>query len=259
MAVIRINHQKNYVVINKEALEDPNLSFKAKGLWAYCMSRPNDWEFHVSHLAQVSKDGEDAIYSAIKELVKEGYCDRVQGKENGRYTSVDYLIREIKIILPHRDFPLPEKQRTENPALLSIDSNQVLKKKDPPLTPPKEPAPKMTKEELRRRISSNWSNEEFEYAWKRLQSSKNRIIKAQAYLEACMQEYRNSEALKKESGDRAERHRKQAMRLDGRKVGGEYINVRENKVEFTCGTYYNAVPFDIPDEEWEEKTSKWLK
>lgn len=124
MSIIRVSHQKNYVVINKIALEDPNLSFKSKGLWAYCMSRPDDWEFYVSHLATVSQDGEDAIYSAIKELIKFGYCQKKQVNEGGKFGKLEYIIFEtpqIQKILPQPDFPDAGRSHANEPALPSID------------------------------------------------------------------------------------------------------------------------------------------
>lgn len=124
MSVIRISHQKNYVVISKIVLEDQDLSFKAKGLWAYCMSRPDNWEFHVSHLATVSKDKEDSVYSAIKELEKAGYVRKIQKNEKGKFGPVDYEISEIKIILPLRDFPDAGFPDAGNPALLNTDTKE---------------------------------------------------------------------------------------------------------------------------------------
>ncbi len=123
MGVVRVvKHETKYVIINKTALEDTRLSFKAKGLWAYCMGRPNDWEFKISHLKKVSKDGEDALYSAFKELIELGYCERVQPNP-GKFQSTDYLIYEepINKCLPHRDFPDAGKSLAENPALLRND------------------------------------------------------------------------------------------------------------------------------------------
>jgi hypothetical protein len=128
MSVIRIKHDKNYVCIHKGALEDPNLSFKAKGLWTYCMSKPNDWEFHVNHLTTVSKDGEDAIYSAIKELIEYGYMKKIQANVGGKFQSVDYEVYEtpqLKKSLPHRDFPDAGFPDAGNPALVSNDSSLV--------------------------------------------------------------------------------------------------------------------------------------
>lgn len=131
MSVIRVKHTDQYVVIKKTALEDKRLSFKAKGLWAYCMSRPNDWEFNVSHLSTVSKEGKEAIYSAIKELIKYGYCikeqDRVaRGKGYGRgtYARVDYTIFEEpqnSNNFSQTGFPETEDSDPKNPPQLSID------------------------------------------------------------------------------------------------------------------------------------------
>jgi hypothetical protein len=125
MSVIRIKHTKDYVCIHKGALEDPRLSFKAKGLWAYCMSKPNDWEFHVNHLATVCKDKRTVIYSSIKELIKAGYCTRVCIREKGKVTGIQYTIYEIpnlKISLPLSGNLNSEKLNSENRPLISNDS-----------------------------------------------------------------------------------------------------------------------------------------
>lgn len=132
MSVIRIKHDKNYVCIHKGALEDPNLSFKAKGLWAYCMSKPNDWEFHVTHLATVCKDKKTVIYSCLKELIKAGYCERLYKMEKGRRTGVEYVINEIpnlKISLRHSGNLNLENLNLENQPLLSNDSSLVSNEK----------------------------------------------------------------------------------------------------------------------------------
>lgn len=131
MTVIRVKHTDQYVVIKKSALEDPKLSFKAKGLWAYCMSRPNDWHFNISHLSTVSKEGEHAIYSAIKELIDAGYAIRIQqnkgkGEGNGRgsFGTTDYIVYEdcqIKNSFTLPDFPDAGNSDPSNQALLSID------------------------------------------------------------------------------------------------------------------------------------------
>lgn len=171
MSVIRVNHQKDYVVINKKVLEDPVLSFKAKGLWAYCMSRPDHWQFHVSHLSTVSKDGEDAIYSALKELEKNGYLKKVQKNENGKFGPVDYEISENKEDIektPLRDFPEAVNPHAGNPALVSNDI-QLLSTYIPPLPPPKkmEPEPEMT-----------YTEEEDEFFKKVLKERKGPVIRS---------------------------------------------------------------------------------
>lgn len=127
MTVFRIKKTENYITLHKGALENPCLSFKAKGFWAYCMSRPNDWQFHLSHLIKVSKENKAAIYSAIKELEGEGYIKKIQKHENGRFQKVDYEIYEtpeLKKCLLLTDFQQAEIQHTENQPLLSNDNTK---------------------------------------------------------------------------------------------------------------------------------------
>jgi hypothetical protein len=126
MTIIRCVHNKNYSVINNTILSDKNLSWRAKGIWTYAMSRPDDWVFSVSHLSTVSKEGEDAVYSAIKELQNSGYCTKkyVQG-EKGRYSGIEYTFFEepqgLKECLPNRDFPDAVEPDPVNPELLSTE------------------------------------------------------------------------------------------------------------------------------------------
>ena len=76
--VIRIKkHEKNFVILDKGFLEDENLSFKAKGILTYLLSKPDNWEVSVSHLVEVSKEGKTAIYSALKELEEAGISTEV--------------------------------------------------------------------------------------------------------------------------------------------------------------------------------------
>ena len=144
MSVIRtIHNQENpYVQLNKKALWDPNLSLTAVGLWARCMSRPDDWTFCVKELISKFKEGKDAIYRAINELIKHGYAIKGQrvgvAKNNDKsgkrkvFQAMDYIFFEFKISLeeqeeyskdfqkmfPLPDFPLTESPLPENPPLL---------------------------------------------------------------------------------------------------------------------------------------------
>jgi hypothetical protein len=129
MAVLRVKHQSNYVVIlNNTVLADPNLSFKAKGIWAYCMSKPDDWEFYVSQIVKSSKEGEKSIYSGLKELEKHGYLKKIQSRDRGKFKEFHYVISEIKIILPQPEKGDAEKGDAEKEELLSIDSSVSIDK-----------------------------------------------------------------------------------------------------------------------------------
>jgi len=157
VSIIRVSHQKNYVVIkNDTALQDVNLSWKAKGIWAYCMSRPDDWEFHVNHLITVSGDGRDSVYAGLKELEEQGYLTRNYCREKGKYAKIYYTISEIKIIPPHRESP-----NAENPPLLSIERKLSIEINQPTQTLPKKSKEKpiLKKEEVGRSVFSKEKEE----------------------------------------------------------------------------------------------------
>lgn len=103
-SIIRIEHNREnpYVVLNKQPLFNENLSLKAKGLWAQCLARPNDWEFHVNEMVKRCKEGKRAIYSVIDELIENNYAIRLQAyekAENGKFTCgiTEYVFFEFRI------------------------------------------------------------------------------------------------------------------------------------------------------------------
>ncbi len=136
MTNIRIQHDKNrpYVVLNKECLANPKLSWAAKGLWSYLLSLPDDWHVSVNHLKTIYKDhggGRDAIRQYLKELEEEGYCEKIQKKNSdGTFCEIEYVIHELKKSLPRTELPAPESPAPvdhpllNNESLLSKDKQQ---------------------------------------------------------------------------------------------------------------------------------------
>lgn len=97
MSIIKVvRHENPFAQIDKRILENKMLSWRAKGLLSYLLSRPPNWTVKTSDLVQRSKDGRDAVYSIMQELIKAGYIRR-QGYERnneGKYASVNYLVYE---------------------------------------------------------------------------------------------------------------------------------------------------------------------
>jgi uncharacterized phage protein (TIGR02220 family) len=71
------------IIIDSKALEDPNLSFRAKGLLAYLQSLPRGCASDVKSLASVSLEKRAAIETALKELVDSGYVTRAEEARSG--------------------------------------------------------------------------------------------------------------------------------------------------------------------------------
>lgn len=84
MAIIRINKNKEnpYVMLNKTALNDDKLSWKAKGIFAYLMSKPDDWICKVEDLKKHAKDGADSVKAGLRELREHGYMIKRPIRDN---------------------------------------------------------------------------------------------------------------------------------------------------------------------------------
>jgi DnaD/phage-associated family protein len=67
------NKDNPFVMIDKRPLENPELSWGAKGLLTYMLSRPDDWQFNTEDLIRRSSDGEYALRRLIKELRDAGH------------------------------------------------------------------------------------------------------------------------------------------------------------------------------------------
>lgn len=65
-----------------DILSDESLSFKAKGLFIYLSSKPQDWHPNYKKIVKDSSDGEAAVLSGLKELEENGYLIR-RKKHNG--------------------------------------------------------------------------------------------------------------------------------------------------------------------------------
>jgi len=70
----RIKHVGScFTIVPNSALNDPKISFRAKGVYAYLRSKPDDWEFRVPNITRDGTEGRDAVVKAIKELEMRGY------------------------------------------------------------------------------------------------------------------------------------------------------------------------------------------
>ncbi len=134
--IIRVEKNNNYVVMNRTALNDERLSWKAKGIIAYMLSMPDDWVFYIDELVKHSKDGRDAFRSGLKELKDCGYVERkpIKDSKTRKIIAWETIVREIpltdspQVESPQMEKPLMEEPQVVNPTLLSTDVNQVLNK-----------------------------------------------------------------------------------------------------------------------------------
>lgn len=96
--VIRIEKNRNYVVMNNEFLRNKEMSLKAKGLLALCLSLPETWDYSLSGLVAITKENLTAVRSGLKELEEHGHLKINKTKnEKGQFT-YEYVIFEVPYI-----------------------------------------------------------------------------------------------------------------------------------------------------------------
>ena len=102
-------NKSRWISLPPNIFEDSRLSYKALGIAAYLLSKPDDWEVRVSHLVdRQDKDGLTSVRAGIKELSDAGYMslERIQDTDSGQHFGQRYVIQEE-----------PEIQQAENRAL----------------------------------------------------------------------------------------------------------------------------------------------
>lgn len=128
MAIIRKKQKERFSIVDNKVIEDERLSFKARGLLIYMLSKPDDWKFYTEELAKRSnKDGISAIKTALNEIEDAGYLTRKQGhKKNGQFTSQDWILTDTSTNSPQVEKPLADKA----PAGKALADNRTLPNTD---------------------------------------------------------------------------------------------------------------------------------
>lgn len=80
MPLMRGNHyfDDHFTQVPNSWVRDNSLSLKSRGLLALILSNSKDYKLSIRGLANVAKEGRDAIRSAIKELEVAGYLIRIE-------------------------------------------------------------------------------------------------------------------------------------------------------------------------------------
>jgi len=95
--IVRISRRdRPFVQIDKRPLENRELSWQAKGLLAYFMSRPDNWEIRMTEVEAMSTNGKIALQSAMKELAGAGHARLIQRRSDDgkRATGTEWVIFE---------------------------------------------------------------------------------------------------------------------------------------------------------------------
>lgn len=119
MSIIRVTKRERFVTIEKTGIEDGRLSFRATGLLAYLLSKPDRWTINYRDLIQRKTEGKTAVLRALKELETTGYLQRERKHVGGRY-QWEQVLYEV----PHNEPETGALSKHENNALKTGASSE---------------------------------------------------------------------------------------------------------------------------------------
>lgn len=117
-----------FAVVPLSLLDNKEISFKAKGIYAFIQSKPDEWDFSIKNIAFQCKEGVESIASALRELEKYGYLKREKSQDDLGHWDIDYILYDT----PFTEIPVTENPMQGNPASGKPlnNSNKDLSKKE---------------------------------------------------------------------------------------------------------------------------------
>lgn len=114
--IVRGEHQKDFSIISNVGPNDERLSFAARGLLSYLVTKPKDWQVRVADLMRNGgkgggKLGRDTTYVLLAELEAAGYLQRLRARdESGRMSKIEYVV-----------FDHPQDEASPHPEYQDVD------------------------------------------------------------------------------------------------------------------------------------------
>lgn len=114
---LSIPKQIPFTQLPNELIRNPEISSSAKALYAYMLSRGDNWHFYVNEIMKNMKDRRDRIYKSLDELESFGYLTKEINRDEGKFAGTQYILHFS---------PFPEKPDTAKPDT----ANQTLRIKN---------------------------------------------------------------------------------------------------------------------------------
>ena len=82
----------NFTIIPNDIIRNKSLSDRARFIFCYMASMPDDWKFYQGVMAKELGYTKDTLRKYIEELLETGYLNREQRREVGKFDSYDYTL-----------------------------------------------------------------------------------------------------------------------------------------------------------------------
>ena len=126
--IFRKRLKSGFTIIPNAVLKDERLSFKARGILALVLTKPDDWHINLVWLEKQASEGREAIRNAIQELCQLGYCRKVIFQDaRGRMSNTIWQFTDT----PNDGFPSVGKPSVGKPSSTNTMVTKTVVTKDP--------------------------------------------------------------------------------------------------------------------------------
>lgn len=101
-------YTNKFTVINNNVIQDERLSWKARGIFAYLWSKPDDWDFYETEVTKHAPDGRNSLRTGLKELEKLGYLKRTRLRVDGHLSGSAWLLTDNPKLNVENQTPMSE-------------------------------------------------------------------------------------------------------------------------------------------------------
>ena len=113
---LRQGDEVPFTQVSNAMLTDRRLSLKCKGLLAYMLSKPEDWQFNVRSMSAELAENKDTVARILKVLIEARYVTREEIRENGQVKGYVYSVYQSPCLENEDrvDSPCPQTPDTVN-------------------------------------------------------------------------------------------------------------------------------------------------
>ena len=127
----RAPRSRSFTVLDNQVINDPALSFGAKGLLAFILSKPDHWRTDRDHLARQGPDGEKAVRALLRELEEAGYLTRQRHRDRHGRIGWKRVVHELPVPAPQRTgHSTPTSDNDAKPQVAPLAQNRPVAKSD---------------------------------------------------------------------------------------------------------------------------------
>jgi hypothetical protein len=94
VTTVRIARRAKYLTMDRRAVNDSRLSFRARGVLAWLLDKPDGWRAAADQIANGAPEGRDAIRTVLRELEECGYLVRRKHRSSTGTWATEHVLFE---------------------------------------------------------------------------------------------------------------------------------------------------------------------